>query len=98
MRSQSSPVQLFCEFGQVVHQRLTTSDHDDFTWVFSDLNNKVFYFSKRMFSCVPAVLHIAPYTTNIASAQANKIGGFSLVESFTLEGVKMFHHRKRGCF
>ena len=40
---------------------------------------------------VPAVFYVAPYATDVAAAEANKIGRASLVGAFTLEGIELFH-------
>jgi hypothetical protein len=40
----------------------------------------------------PRFLYITPMTTYITTAQANEIGGVSLVFTFPLDGIKRFHH------
>jgi hypothetical protein len=47
-----------------------------------------------MFAYIPAFFYITPYTTHIAAAQPDKPGRFSLVKSFTLEGVERLHDGK----
>src|SRR5690348_13925082 len=44
---------------------------------------------------IPRIFHVAPYAAHIASTEADEIGGAPLVESFTLDGVEVFHERKR---
>jgi hypothetical protein len=41
---------------------------------------------------VPTVFYVAPYTTDIAAAEADEIGGASLVGAFALDGIELLHY------
>src|SRR5947207_2338965 len=51
-----------------------------------------------MFTRIPAVFHIAPGATYIATTKTNKICCLSLVKTFTLQSVEMYHYRKGSDF
>jgi hypothetical protein len=47
-----------------------------------------------VFACVPAVFYITPDAADITAAEADEIGCFTLVKTFSLEGIKGFHDRQ----
>jgi hypothetical protein len=62
-------------------------------FVYQRLNGSV-----RMFTGIPTFLYVAPNTSYITPAQADKESGFSLMKSLTLQRIKSFHYWKRiGC-
>jgi hypothetical protein len=57
--------------------------------------NEVFYLSQGVSVRVPAIFYIAPDAAYITTAKANEPGGFSLMEAFSLEGIKRLHDGQR---
>src|SRR5688572_5958958 len=79
---------------QVMHQRFAAGNHRNAAGM---IHGIIYYVADRfyrMFAYIPAFFYIAPHTTHIAAAQAYKPGRFSLVKSFTLEGIERFHDGK----
>jgi hypothetical protein len=51
-----------------------------------------------MFLRIPAFFYITPHTSHITTTEPDKESRLSLVETFTLEGIKVFHYRESGTY
>src|SRR5450755_2963764 len=91
MRLKTGRLQFLCERKAIMHQRFASCHDSNSGWKFFCLYYHVRHRSQGMSRSIPAFLHIAPDASDIAAAQADKIGCFALVKTLALDGIKRFH-------
>src|SRR5690606_15969435 len=96
MCTEACDSQCRCQKMKVVHCRFATGDYNDSCAARLRTFRHLAHPDTWMGFRIPGFLHITPGTTHIATRQPYKIGCLTLKETFTLNGVKVFHQRK-GC-
>ena len=78
----------------VIHRGFTSRNHNNLCrrgfYPIANLRNRMHRKTFRW----PAFFYITPNTTDIATCQTHKVRRLARMNTFALDGVKMFHHRK----
>src|SRR5580658_8203824 len=96
MGGESCLAELVSKRGADVHEGFATGDDGEAAGVCGGGPYEFGYRITGVTGGVPAVLDIAPDAADVAAAEPDKPGGFSLVEAFTLEGVELLHDGEGG--
>jgi len=79
-----------------MHQWFATGNYGNSAREFFCFANHIGYCLDRVRVGIPTFFHVAPNASYITASKSNKVGCFSLVKTFSLDGVKGFHQRQSG--
>src|SRR5438045_3505837 len=94
MRTQTCRVQGLRQLSKVMKQGFAAGDDNNLCRCCLDGVDQGLNGINGVLTGLPAFFYIAPHAAHIAAAQANEVSRSSLVYAFTLERVKMLHHRE----